>query len=122
MLDLSGSFSCECHVGFRKLEVEGACLDVNECDEIAALCGHGDCQNLPGTYLCQCHPGFRLSESGSCEDINECKENEIDICGKHGRCVNLVGTFECLCDEGFQMSATNRTCIDINECHSSNPW
>ena len=62
-----GSFSCQCHVGFRKMEAEGACSDVNECDEIAALCGHGDCQNLPGTYLCQCHFGFRLSETGTCE-------------------------------------------------------
>ena len=49
------------------MEAEGACSDVNECDEIAALCGHGDCQNLPGTYLCQCHFGFRLSETGTCE-------------------------------------------------------
>ena len=67
VLIFAGSFSCQCHVGFRKMEAEGACSDVNECDEIAALCGHGDCQNLPGTYLCQCHFGFRLSETGTCE-------------------------------------------------------
>ena len=65
VLIFAGSFSCQCHVGFRKMEAEGACSDVNECEEIAALCGHGDCQNLPGTYLCQCHFGFRLSD-GTC--------------------------------------------------------
>ena len=92
-------------------------IDVNECDEIPALCGHGDCQNLPGTYLCQCHPGFLLSAEGSCVDVNECSEDE-SICGPHGRCVNLVGTFECLCDKGFQME--NQTCVDTNECRTQN--
>ena len=86
-----GSFSCQCHVGFRKMEADGSCNDVDECEEIAALCGHGDCQNLPGTYLCHCHPGFRLSD-GTCDDINECQE-EQKLCGDHGRCVNLVGTY-----------------------------
>ena len=115
-----GSFSCECHVGFRRLEADGSCLDIDECLEIAALCGHGDCQNLPGTYLCQCHQGFRLSD-GTCDDVNECLENQV-TCGDYGRCVNLVGTFECQCEIGFQMqSAENKTCIDINECRYDNP-
>ena len=93
---------------------------MNECDEIPALCGHGDCQNLPGTYLCQCHPGFLLSD-GSCVDINECTDSEDgeSLCGSHGRCVNLVGTYECLCDPGFEMA--NQTCVDINECRLNNP-
>ncbi len=51
-----GSFSCQCHVGFRKVEAEGGCLDVDECAEIPALCGHGDCRNLPGNYRFQNSP------------------------------------------------------------------
>ena len=71
-----GGHQCECHVGFRKIKVEGSCQDVNECQDIPALCGHGDCVNLPGTYLCECHSGFRLDD-GTCEDIDECKNQVI---------------------------------------------
>ena len=72
-------------MALRKLEQEGSCEDVNECKEIPALCGHGDCVNLPGTYLCNCHQGFRLVE-GSCEDINECREQHRESvqCGSFG--------------------------------------
>ena len=71
-----GGHQCECHVGFRKIKVEGSCQDVNECQDIPALCGHGDCVNLPGTYLCECHSGFRLDD-GTCEDIDECKNHLV---------------------------------------------
>ena len=81
-----GGHQCECHVGFRKIKVEGSCQDVNECQDIPALCGHGDCVNLPGTYLCECHSGFRLDD-GTCEDIDECK-NQAQ-CSKIGKKCNF---------------------------------
>lgn len=35
--------------------------DVDECEELAGICEHGQCSNLLGSFSCTCSRGYRLS-------------------------------------------------------------
>lgn len=34
-------------------------------------------------------------------DVNECEENETDLCFNNGTCVNTNGSYYCMCAEGW---------------------
>ncbi|PIK49933.1 putative low-density lipoprotein receptor-related protein 2 [Apostichopus japonicus] len=112
-----GQFLCE--TTNECIPVEFVCDRYNDCgDDENEFCPYGrvtcsntscieECNEVPsGSYsICSCRDGFRpnkvphLSGLRSCEDINECLEN--DPCDQI--CDNIKGSYRCRCTEGYQL-------------------
>ena len=94
-VNTEGSFYCHCEDGYRN--VEGACVDINECEE-GVVCPQ-QCINSEGSHECGCWEGYTLipESGGSCSDIDECNLHPA-ICEQG--CTNLAGGFECTCSQG----------------------
>ncbi|MBA2662395.1 MAG: choice-of-anchor L domain-containing protein [Bradymonadaceae bacterium] len=105
LLNLDGTGAC------NFAAVPFGCVDINECDENADICGMGECSNFDGSYECACDSGFEF-DGLTCIDVNECDLDPL-ICGP-GECVNEVGFYDCACDAGFEFD--DISCVDINEC------
>ena len=51
---------------------------------------------MAGSYKCTCPSGYRVSsDNRTCEDINECQENNIQ-CGNRRMCFNRLGDYTCI--------------------------
>jgi cysteine-rich repeat protein len=109
--------TCACNTGY--MDLDGACVDVNEC-ESDDTCGPGvRCTNTPGGFECSgCRTGYVASESG-CMDVNECSLDNGG-CDADATCTNLDGAFRCGdCPVGYAGGGA-RGCIDIDECRTNN--
>ncbi|XP_025022331.1 EGF-containing fibulin-like extracellular matrix protein 1 isoform X1 [Python bivittatus] len=112
-VNLRGSFTCQCRVGYQKRGEQ--CIDIDEC-MIPSFCHHR-CVNSPGSYYCQCNAGFQLTtDNRTCADINECETG--NPCAQ--LCYNIVGSFLCQCNQGFELSPDRISCDDVDECRASN--
>ncbi|XP_033480302.1 adhesion G protein-coupled receptor E5 [Epinephelus lanceolatus] len=129
----NGSYYCQCKSGFRNLGTGGVnftlgghCHDINECTDQDNVCGPAaNCSNLIGRYECTCHSGYvnTTSSSGSCTDIDECKEAEMqkeDLCGPKGTCVNTNGSYWCSCSKGYTSYGNKRTPCSELKCDNFN--
>ncbi|XP_026463436.1 fibrillin-2-like [Ctenocephalides felis] len=118
-----GAF-CTCPDGWELMDDWKTCRDVDECKNasLANICSAG-CINILGSYYCneqsiiheECSVGFKRLDNGTCVDIDECLENNIEC----HYCQNTIGSYQCKCNSGYQMSADG-TCEDINECLGEN--
>ncbi|CAK8693060.1 unnamed protein product [Clavelina lepadiformis] len=108
-----GSYKCECPHGF--VQEGSACVDKNECMEMAGICGpRGICRNEPGGYRCECPRGYRRDSGGKyCIDVDECG-GARSSCG--GGCQNVPGSFRCFCGRGYRSNLYGRGCQDVDEC------
>uniref|UniRef100_A0A8C9SBT4 Latent-transforming growth factor beta-binding protein 1 n=1 Tax=Scleropages formosus TaxID=113540 RepID=A0A8C9SBT4_SCLFO len=132
-------YTCICHSGYQLDEERITCrgtnlffdpglelnspehsllclADVNECQD-PDVCGQdGVCINTAGSFTCRhCQSGYRMSETGNCEDINECLDP--GACPA-GLCTNTWGSYVCdPCPEGFEVH--NGKCFDVDECQDS---
>lgn len=104
-----------CIEGYE-MNVNGDCIDVDECSAGTASCSH-DCENIEGGYNCLCPPGFELElpDFHNCQDTNECISNPCAY-----KCINEVGTFHCECPEGYLL-LRNNSCIKITCPHHQPP-
>ncbi|KAM6959295.1 latent-transforming growth factor beta-binding protein 4 [Aplochiton taeniatus] len=142
-VNTQGSYRCvSCQAGHTMRD--GACSDVDECMSGADPCGgQRVCVNTVGSFQCDCLPGYRTAGAGRlCRDINECLEGDfcfprgecvnmegsyryVDECVQQGplcqdgRCVNTEGSYQCLCNNGFSSNPEKTTCLDVDECVSS---
>lgn len=102
--------------------------DDSECNP-ADLCGDGTCERIHNTTCdstnkcvtvmanrCICKLGYILSGEPPCQDIDECKADDLP-CKPNGRCINSLGTFNCLCELGYWF--TGSYCKDEDECQSA---
>lgn len=119
-----GSDEEACPDGITCNGIQFPCRDRNKCVERHSVCdGIRDCEDWSDelecdpcvrsncTQLCKstgdrpvctCHDGFRLQADGvSCEDIDECAEDDPPRCGQ--RCINAIGHFLCTCYNGYFM-------------------
>ncbi|VDP65796.1 unnamed protein product [Echinostoma caproni] len=115
--------TCTCEAGLRN--VDGNCVDINECEENPFICALGEkCVNHIGGYRCirmnECQPGFeRDGPFGACKDVDECQVfgSEASCPDPRARCVNTNGSHLCVCPDGFVwVDYPTSKCKDIDEC------
>ncbi|KAJ6661295.1 hypothetical protein lerEdw1_015432 [Lerista edwardsae] len=113
-INTPGSYHCECKVGYIMGHQE-QCEDIDECAS-PTTCPLGICTNTQGSFTCQaCETGYALSFNRlSCQDVNECLNNEI--CSPNGECLNSHGSYFCICALGFSNAAGGVSCQDVDEC------
>ncbi|XP_065572232.1 fibulin-1-like isoform X14 [Artemia franciscana] len=140
-----GSYTCQCKHGLRLNPTTRACDDINECSiNIHNCLPTQRCDNTIGSFTCtritSCGTGYTFnSQSGKCEDDDECTEG-LDDCALLGPswvCRNTVGSFRCekkrcpsgqrlardgtcitpaeKCTTGYKIGP-NWKCVDIDEC------
>nr|DBA21577.1 TPA: hypothetical protein GDO54_018188 [Pyxicephalus adspersus] len=118
-LNTIGSYRCACDPGF---ELKGTrCIDINEC--LRGVCQpQQQCKNTLGSYQCvdNCPAGTTRSESGGCNDIDECRDGS-HMCRYNQLCENTVGGYRCTCPRGYRTQGVGRPCLDIDECQQRNP-
>eukprot|EP00043_Microstomoeca_roanoka_P015349 m.153674 g.153674 ORF g.153674 m.153674 type:complete len:1762 (-) comp16240_c6_seq2:45-5330(-) len=96
-------FECTaCPSGYNNLAVPPMtkCQDIDECQ--LNRCGsRRNCTNTPGSFMCgPCEPGWRETSPTSCENINECAEQ--NPCYPGVRCTDRIGSFTCAsCPNGY---------------------
>ncbi|XP_073456587.1 hemicentin-2 [Aquarana catesbeiana] len=116
-LNTIGSYRCACDPGF---DLKGTrCIDINEC--LRGICQpQQQCKNTLGSYQCvdNCPAGTVRSESGGCNDIDECRDGS-HMCRYNQLCENTVGGYRCTCPRGYRTQGVGRPCLDINECQQA---
>ena len=106
-INLPGSYSCECEVGFYgtgRICLEGDCKDSD--------CPANEQCITPRRSDCECKEGFYRNESEKCVDIDECEN--INNCTQNSACSNTEGSYYCNCKPGFYGSGFT-TCFK-GEC------
>ena len=81
-------------------------------------CTH-ECIDTPSSYVCGCGEGYGLVlgwDSQNCEDIDECLYSR-DNCEQE--CINILGSYSCSCYEGYQLVSDGNSCVDIDECNTT---
>ncbi|KAH9490816.1 hypothetical protein Btru_032480 [Bulinus truncatus] len=140
-LNLNGSYTCACDVGFTLSADNVTCLDVDEC--LNVTCDH-NCTNTVGSYHCTCRHGYYLDPTNltTCLDYDECNENisHCDLvnvsytstadrkCTEQTNnsfpkypiydhiCNNTIGNYKCTCRTGYILDPSDhKSCLDINE-------
>ncbi len=119
MLEHSGSFTCQCRLGYTGNGTH--CKDTDECSKSPLRCHKSSqCINTPGSYVCVCAPGL-IALGSLCVDLDECQSNRGG-CHPAATCYNSAGGFQCQCGNGWDASTRNGHgmdgCIDRNECLS----
>ncbi|KAF5291111.1 hypothetical protein FQA39_LY14353 [Lamprigera yunnana] len=139
--NLPGSYDCQCPPGFNGNPFS-ECIECNspECrcqppyklmDGNCVLAGCSKGESCPpgaecititgGVSYCACPKGYRTLIDGSCQDINECAENQV--CGFGAECLNTPGAYECRCPSGYDgdpyinhCAPAQKRCINDNDC------
>ncbi|KAI0228759.1 hypothetical protein LSAT2_020791 [Lamellibrachia satsuma] len=107
-----GTYRCTCRPHYVLGEDGRTCYPMttcsvwNDCEQV--------CNDTEKGFECSCRSGYRLNLGYTCDDINECTENER-VCDHE--CVNTNGSYRCYCDFGFLLNATDdRSCIEDATC------
>ncbi|XP_018097646.2 mucin-like protein [Xenopus laevis] len=92
------------------------CSDIDECYLNISNCEQ-ICNNIPRGYNCSCREGYTVSETNSskCEDINECQNTTLNLCGENTECTNLPGNYSCQCKDGYTGDPTVLCVGEYNE-------
>ncbi|MEE6505499.1 hypothetical protein FKM82_005545 [Ascaphus truei] len=117
-LNTIGSYRCACDPGYQ---LKGTrCVDINECLRSVCQQPHQQCKNTLGSYQCveSCPVGTTRSESGTCSDIDECRDGS-HMCRYNQLCENTMGGYRCTCPRGYRSQGVGRPCLDINECQQA---
>lgn len=118
-----------CLPGFVYSKSDGGCNDIDECAQPSGNpCanrvddGRTACMNTIGSFECveplRCPATSRLNEeSGECEDINECANDDANDCDHElSTCRNLSPGYECICNNQWThyQSADRKTCLQYS--------
>lgn len=110
-ISISGGVSyCACPKGYRT-QLDGSCLDVDECAEGQVTCGYGaECVNKLGGYDCACPAGYGGDPyNGLCSPPHRRCATDGE-CGNNEKCVQPG---ECVCPPPYFLDTT-----DNNKCKS----
>ncbi|EDV18814.1 uncharacterized protein TRIADDRAFT_62718 [Trichoplax adhaerens] len=67
--------------------------------------------------MCTCNNGYK-GNGITCQDIDECITNNLNVCSNNSNCVNTNGSYDCLCNTGFSGNGLI-SCTDIDECSNN---
>ncbi|XP_078665878.1 uncharacterized protein LOC144908217 [Branchiostoma floridae x Branchiostoma belcheri] len=111
-VNILGSYTCGCDLGYT-LDSNGLnCTDINECDISTADCAvEATCTNTEGSFTCTCATGY-TGNGTYCADVDECATSAS--CDRNAVCDNTVGSYTCTCKAGYEGSG--RRCEDKDEC------
>ncbi|XP_067933764.1 fibrillin-1-like isoform X2 [Watersipora subatra] len=109
--DGSDRIVCTCDYGYRLVDDETSCIDLNECNYQNGGCDD-TCVNTAGSFHCACSMGTVGSDGKSCIDFLRC-----DQCSHH---CDDSSPPKCACPLGLMIASDEKTCIDINECRNNN--
>ncbi|XP_071944594.1 uncharacterized protein [Antedon mediterranea] len=112
-IDTEGSYGCACADGYELLQDLRTCTDIDECTESNTCVATAQCSNSDGSFTCECLAGYTGS---SCSNIDECTSDSSD-CHENANCEDTEGSYRCTCQDGY--TGNGQTCIDVNECLSS---
>ncbi len=89
---------CSCKPGFL-YNPDGQCVPTPEC--LFIECG-AQASCVGG--VCECNSGFAADTNGTCQDINECSDNNGG-CGDAttSTCTNTDGSYQCDCIDGYSL-------------------
>ncbi|XP_066998103.2 low-density lipoprotein receptor-related protein 2 [Anabrus simplex] len=67
-VDTLTGYYCECNQGYKLLEDNKACADIDECVETPGVCSQY-CSNTPGSYYCKCNEAYyeRATDEHTCK-------------------------------------------------------
>ncbi|XP_033124327.1 uncharacterized protein LOC117122739 [Anneissia japonica] len=115
-VNTNGSFTCACP---GSLVLDGEfCLSEGNC---SLECEYGACSTGVNGSECICNIGFELS-NGNCTDVDECRDDGMNMCDELAVCNNTKGGYECICKEGYELLTGTFICNDINECSSTTSY
>ncbi|EGG14169.1 hypothetical protein DFA_11938 [Cavenderia fasciculata] len=80
----------------------------------STVCVHGFCNSR--LSICQCDPGWTNIDCS--QDVDECKQSDLNPCQLNSHCVNTLGSYQCVCNQGYKQNSNS--CSDINECNENN--
>ncbi|GJQ88324.1 hypothetical protein Trydic_g3801 [Trypoxylus dichotomus] len=140
-VNLQGSFRCDCFDGYEPSHDRKSCIDkrqgfcyrqlihgrcpahqreIIKATKADCCCSMGEawgprCEICPSKYS----PQYQelCMESGITfdgQDVDECATIP-DLC-KNGRCINTLGSYRCICNKGYKHDASEKYCLDVNEC------
>ncbi|KAL5009486.1 hypothetical protein ScPMuIL_011791 [Solemya velum] len=113
-----GDFNCECFIGFILEENRHECKkSYDPCAGSGKNCSkaHG-CTLENGNPACICNSGYLLTDSGTCEDINECSTRNGNC---SVTCTNTDGSHFCSCNSGDFLANDGLSC---HACTSLDKW
>ncbi|VDM44384.1 unnamed protein product [Toxocara canis] len=121
-INFPGSYTCKCPDGW---EGDGTNECINPLDKsclnkekVCKRANHTSCISTKLNELvsvCECDANYRYNtQTGQCEDINECDENRHSCDPSTSVCVNTEGGYICECAAGYE--GIDGICVDVDEC------
>ncbi|XP_052777286.1 uncharacterized protein LOC128214704 isoform X2 [Mya arenaria] len=106
---------CRCSEGYRLMNNEVSCEEVNECAETPNICGNiATCTNLEGSFQCNCPSGTKLQNDGitcsECDEFHHGVNCSQECMCLHGSCDKKHG---CDCNTGWMGESCD---ADVDEC------
>ncbi|XP_059150257.1 fibrillin-1-like isoform X2 [Physella acuta] len=114
--NVKGKYNCECFDGYILAANRHDCVlfsDVCTSSKFncTSICSTTDVA-IPN---CVCPRGYqKVDFNGTeyCKDIDECADEEMNLCSVLDRCVNVDGNFNCSCPPGYSLDNDGRSCIE----------